>query len=107
MQKGNLLETSLPISGIKPGSPSLQADFLVPEPPGKPKTFFYVFRNNLMFSILGSKLSLPSHLPLLCETLPVHQTKQTSFHDPQIPFIISSLLQDMQFLLLQMSFPVL
>ena len=63
------------------------------------KDIFLVFRNNLMFTILGSKLSLPSHLPLLCETLPVYQTKQTSFHAPQIPFIISSLFQDMLFLL--------
>ena len=35
MQKGNLLETSLPISGIKPGSPLLQADSLPFQSPGK------------------------------------------------------------------------
>ena len=29
----------LPNSGIKPGSPALQADALLPEPPGKPPHF--------------------------------------------------------------------
>ena len=32
----------LPNPGIKPGSPALQADPLLPEPPGKPVTALYL-----------------------------------------------------------------
>ena len=32
----SLLQGHLPDPGIKPGSPALQADYLLSEPPGKP-----------------------------------------------------------------------
>ena len=33
----SLLQGNLPVPGIKPGSPALQTDSLLSEPPGKPK----------------------------------------------------------------------
>ena len=35
----------LPDPGIEPGSPALQADSLLSEPPGKPKTHMYINRS--------------------------------------------------------------
>ena len=35
IKKGNLAISCLPSTGIESGSPALQADTLLPEPPGK------------------------------------------------------------------------
>ena len=50
----------LPNPGIKPGSPTLQADSLLSEPPGKPYNFPYV---NAMFSETLNHTNIVSYLP--------------------------------------------
>ena len=37
--------------GIEPGSPTLQADSLVSEPPGKPTMYVYIFKFENAFSL--------------------------------------------------------
>ena len=39
----------LPNPGMEPRSPALQADTLTSEPPGKPKSHYYIEENNWMF----------------------------------------------------------
>ena len=55
-----------PNPGIEPGSPILQADSLLSEPPGKPYNFPYV---NAMFSETLNHTNIVSYLPKE-ETLP-------------------------------------
>ena len=43
---------NLPNSGIKPGSPTLQADCLLSEPPGKPKDINYSILNYRLNAII-------------------------------------------------------
>ena len=43
---------NLPNSGIKPGSPTLQADSLLSEPPGKPKDINYSILNYRLNAII-------------------------------------------------------
>ena len=69
----------LPNSGIKPGSPSFQADALTSEPPGKPRTWkhFHLYKNKMcslwifLKTIISQHFLIPSKLifPFLIEAL--------------------------------------
>ena len=61
----SLLQGNLPNSGIKPRFPTLQADSLLSEPPGKPRAIYILFQ---FLSILSFFLSFLAGLGLHCRT---------------------------------------